>query len=199
MLHFEKNISNKIGLKLRAQGFLLKKELLVAFGIALGLHLMAPFLFTIQKSAPPSIFKSEKIVTYTEKGLFQVALNLDPEKGALIELPPRHPFPYKDRQFLLEDIEANLTPQKSSFKSAAYIKASTSYTLELPPSIYSEKEEPLSMTLRSDEQGKLFWFEWIQKSSLSDLNKAIEEWVKTLTLKRDDAFIQQTLELHLYP
>lgn len=202
MLRFEKNNSGSIGIKLRDKKCVWTIDLLLALSAALFLHLLAPFIFSIKSISPEKNISPPSILVLTDS--FSLPLQLDMQETDNNILPP--PIrPLLSLSHTVASRRENLMqfgfiPKKRE-RIKAFLRGSAAKLLNindlLPPNDLKE-ESGVTLSIRSDDKGELFWYDWIQKPTNFQLQKEIERWIKLQNFSKDQAFYPQLIELHFF-
>jgi len=199
MLRFERNpYSKTLGLKLREKNSLWSHEFILALLFALALHFSFPFLFKIKSLTSPQVFTLPKIKVVTESHAGPLLLDIKQTAEFGFDPPPGiqiSPLIIKTiSPFSLIQLDRNQVHAKLS----AYIRGEYPQKLDLEKIlvINNEKEFFAEINIRTDQQGKLFWYDWLKKPQNLEITKNIEALIKTLTFDKKSAFLPQTLEIH---
>ena len=202
MLRLERARHSKVlGIKLRKKEPLWTKELWIAAAAALLFHLAFPFLFSIKALTHEASPLQPKVPVAADRPLSTapLTLTLDPTHPTGFQPPPSPPFPNLSRAST-SDLLRPLDGKKRGNSFSAYLRGPyPKQILDKPLLPEIEEEALLLISLRSDNSGRLFWYEWLRKSDYPALNRAVETWIKTLPFDAEGAFETQILEVHLIP
>lgn len=200
MLKFERTpYSKTLGIKLRNKNSLWSREFLIALSIGLFLHLAFPLLFKIKEIAPLNNFTLPTIKVKTEAFSGPVVLETQETFASLFTPPPSPELSHLVFKKHAPESYINFaTIKKTAPQLSAYLRGENAQKL-WPTFLLDDKLEGeflAEISLRSDQKGKLFWFDWIKKPGKAEIVKKIESWIKTLTFPESAAFIDQKLEIH---
>lgn len=204
MLKFEKIPRSKaIGLTLRKKTARWTKELGFALlGVTL-FHVAFYFIFSIKTPLPDKeTLNLQEIAVVFESSYLakEVDLTLPQPFFLTLDPPPVSQIPslIAHRKPLQEELYLGPKPLQKGI-SEAYVRGPFAQAVPAPVLEKLPSPEEALLSIRSDTKGKIFWFEWLKKTSNPDIDRALEKWVKGLQLSVEAAFSPQTLELRLHP
>lgn len=203
MLRLERERNSKtLGVKLRKKNPLWSRDLAIALGIALFLHLSSTILFRIKAPWHESSQSSRKVQVVTDKISSKTPLSLDLSRDKIaLTKPPVREYPKWETPLTTPESHLTLEPvnRKHHFVEAYLRGPFPKKMVNLPRGLQADDEVQVILSLRSSLDGKLFWYEWIKKSPFSDFNKLIENWIKTISFSSEAAFETQILEVNYHP
>ena len=199
MLRFEKNDRSKsIGIHLRKKTRLWTRELVCAAGMAIAFHFSAILLFRI-KSIPFEILApTPKIVVTAEKSQSGRPIDFSLSESLVKELnpPPRPALPPLASLHLKPKLPITLDLPKKTLHSA-YVRGP--FPEEIPFNYSESHTDSARLSIRSDHEGKIFWYEWLDPPSHKGFKAYLESWLGQIRLKPENALQAILIEVHLSP
>lgn len=197
MIHFEKNpFSNLLKLTISPKNHFWTKELTLALLTALIVHIGSFFLFSIQTADSNDSPLMPPIWVAIDKFSHPLEIDLTEELPSYIAPPPSMPLPlFSSTLSSVESLIVLEKERRSFFQTKAFLRGLFPNELSVPSLSSHFKEDYAKITLRSDEKGSVFWFDWIKKPQDTTLYTSLENWIKALTLPTESAFVPQLIEV----
>ena len=199
MLRFEKNVRTKsVGIHLRKKTPLWTQELIWAAGLAIAFHLSAILLFRIQAN-PFEIFAPIPKITVTAEKIQSgrpIDFSLSEPLVKELDPPPRPALPPLASLRLKPKLPITLDLPKKTLHSA-YVRGP--FPEELPFNYAEPHTDSARLSIRSDHEGKIFWYEWLDPPSHKGFKAYLESWLGQIRLKPENAFQATLIEVHLSP
>ncbi|MCB1113753.1 MAG: hypothetical protein KDK62_03265 [Chlamydiia bacterium] len=173
------------------------KELLLGLFLALTFHGIMTFLFSIDtpESSESKILSPIKVKLDFIKA--PLGVKIEEPKEPFFATPPGIEIPFKLALSSDPVDYINVSPNpKPLSKNVAYIKGPFSQTLSPPPFSSSHKEDRVKISFRSDENGDIFWVEWVEKPKDLSLMAPLEKWILSLKVNKAAKFSVQALEVY---